>query len=47
MAVATFVFPLAGEIVFRQAEKDPYGETTVFGEFYYIDGSVNDTKEHR
>lgn len=47
MAVATFVFPLAGEVFFRQAQNDPYGETTVFGEFYYIDGSINDTLDHR
>lgn len=47
MAVATFVFPIAGEIFFRQAQNDPYGETTVFGEFYYIDGSINDTLDHK
>ncbi|XP_054706737.1 uncharacterized protein LOC129216544 [Uloborus diversus] len=47
IAVATFVFPLAGEVVFRQAENNPYGETTVFGEFFYIDGNINDTSEHR
>ncbi|CAL1273465.1 unnamed protein product [Larinioides sclopetarius] len=47
LAVATFVFPIAGEIFFRQDAKNPYGDTTVFGEFYYIDGSVNDTRDHR
>ncbi|XP_042912063.1 uncharacterized protein [Parasteatoda tepidariorum] len=47
MAVATFVFPIAGEVVFRQALNNPYSDTTVFGEFYYIDGSLNDTMEHR
>ncbi|KAG8188407.1 hypothetical protein JTE90_007983 [Oedothorax gibbosus] len=47
MAVATFVSPIAGEVFFRQAANDPYGETTVYGEFFYIDGSGNDTKEHR
>ncbi|GIY38582.1 putative RNA-directed DNA polymerase from transposon X-element [Caerostris darwini] len=47
MAVANFVFPIAGQVIFRQDAKNPYGDTTIFGEFYYIDGSVNDTMEHR
>jgi len=47
-AIATFTYPVAGRIIFRQAEEEPFSDTTVFVEsLLYSDGSKNDTRDHR
>ncbi|XP_013776784.1 uncharacterized protein LOC106461508 [Limulus polyphemus] len=46
-AVARFVFPVVGEVTFRQELGNPWSETTVFGEFSYSDGTLNNTINHR
>jgi Cu/Zn superoxide dismutase len=47
-AVATFTYPVAGRVIFRQAEDEPFADTTVFVEsLIYSDGSKNDTHDHR
>ncbi|RWS08541.1 uncharacterized protein B4U79_07981 [Dinothrombium tinctorium] len=45
-AVATFVYPIVGEVVFRQEKDKPWSETTVLVDLSYADGSVNDTENH-
>lgn len=47
MAVATFVYPVIGQMIFRQLEDSPWSETTVFGALTYADGSINNTESHR
>ena len=47
-AIATFTYPVAGRVIFRQAEDEPFSDTTVFVEsLLYSDGSKNDTRDHR
>jgi Cu/Zn superoxide dismutase len=47
-AVATFTYPIAGRVIFRQAEDEPFADTTVFVEsLLYSDGSKNDSRDHR
>ncbi|KAB7494606.1 hypothetical protein Anas_08737 [Armadillidium nasatum] len=46
-AVATFRYPLVGEIVMEQERDDPFSDTTVIvGPLLYSDGSHNDTSNH-
>lgn len=45
-AVATFVFPIVGKIIFRQEEDRQWDETTVFAELSYSDGTNNNTMNH-
>ncbi|UYV71581.1 hypothetical protein LAZ67_8003737 [Cordylochernes scorpioides] len=45
--IATFTYPVVGRVIFRQEEGNPFGETTVYGELSYGDGSVNNTENHR
>ena len=47
-AVATFTYPVAGRVIFRQAQDEPFSDTTVFVEsLLYSDGSKNDSRDHR
>ena len=47
-AVATFTYPVAGRIIFRQPENDPYADTAIFVEsLIYSDGSKNDSFDHK
>jgi Cu/Zn superoxide dismutase len=47
-AVATFTYPIAGKIIFRQEADDPFADTTVAVEgLVYSDGSKNDTFNHK
>lgn len=47
-AVVTFRYPIVGEIVFEQEEKDPLADTQMMvTHLVYSDGSKNDTSEHR
>lgn len=47
-AVATFTYPVAGRIIFRQPEDDQYADTSVYVEsLIYSDGSKNDTFDHK
>ncbi|XP_015786399.1 uncharacterized protein LOC107363652 [Tetranychus urticae] len=44
-AVATFYFPVAGRIIFRQEADQPTSEATVFADLSYSDGTYNDTTD--
>lgn len=47
-AVATFTYPIAGRIIFRQPQEDQYEDTYVYVEpLIYSDGSKNDTFDHK
>lgn len=46
VAKATFYFPVIGQIVFRQQEKDPISDTTVHGNLQYADSAMNTTHNH-
>jgi Cu/Zn superoxide dismutase len=47
-AAATFTYPVAGRIIFRQPEDDPYADTSIFVEsLIYSDGSKKDSFEHK
>ena len=46
--VATFTYPVAGRIIFRQPQNDPYADTSIFVEsLIYSDGSKNDSRDHK
>lgn len=45
-AVATFVYPIVGRVVFRQEKDKPWSETTVMAELSYSDGTPNNTMGH-
>ena len=45
-AVATFVYPVVGHVVFRQQKDKPWSETTVFAELSFSDGSLNNSFGH-
>ncbi|XP_054168653.1 uncharacterized protein LOC128965900 [Oppia nitens] len=45
-AMATFVYPIVGYVIFRQLKDNPLSETTVFAELSYSDGTVNNTVGH-
>lgn len=45
-AAATFVFPIVGQVIFRQGENSNLDETTVFVELSYSDGTTNNTENH-
>eukprot|EP00095_Tigriopus_kingsejongensis_P007890 snap_masked-scaffold720_size106930-processed-gene-0.10 protein:Tk07890 transcript:snap_masked-scaffold720_size106930-processed-gene-0.10-mRNA-1 annotation:"hypothetical protein L798_15715" len=47
-AVATYTYPIAGRIIFRQEMDDPFADTQIFVEsLVYSDGTKNDTDDHR
>jgi len=47
-AIATFTYPVAGRIIFRQPADDPFEDTLIFVEsLIYSDGSKNDTFDHK
>lgn len=47
-SVATFTYPIAGRIIFRQEADDAFADTTIFVEsLLYSDGSQNDTSGHK
>ena len=46
-AVATFVYPIVGKVIFRQEVDKPWTETTVLVELSYSDGTVNNTMSHK
>jgi hypothetical protein len=47
-AIATFTYPVAGRIIFRQPVDDPFEDTLIFVEsLIYSDGSKNDTFDHK
>lgn len=47
-ATATFTYPVAGRIIFRQPENDEFEDTQIFVEsLLYSDGSKNDTFDHK
>ena len=47
-AVAKFVYPIAGRIIFRQNIKDPLSDTFIYVEgLLYSDGSKNKTEGHK
>ena len=46
-AEATFTYPIAGRIVFRQEDDNPNSDTSIFVEsLLYSDGTKNDTQNH-
>ncbi len=47
-AIATFVYPVAGRIIFKQPDDDYFEDTQIFVEsLVYSDGSKNDSAEHK
>ena len=47
-AMATFTYPVAGQIIFRQNADNPFDDTSIFVEsLIYSDGTKNDTYDHK
>ncbi|KAG1649777.1 Cell surface superoxide dismutase [Cu-Zn] 6 [Nymphon striatum] len=46
-AIATFYYPVIGQIILRQEKDNPFAETTVFAELSYNDGTRKNTMNHR
>lgn len=47
-AIATFTYPVAGRIIFRQPQDEPFEDTLIFVEsLIYSDGNKNDTFDHK